>query len=141
MLIELHVAHDHWNFADIAARYGLTMPTPPPQCWACLLAKPKLMSHDKISTRKASRPFEGIAADAKGPISQPTPEGYLYFFVLVCLFSHYHWVFLAKSQGDWADLWETFVLQLEARVLRVAGPVVPDSLEDFSQSEQIHLRE
>ena len=88
MLVELHVAHDHWNFEDVAARYNLTLPTPLPDCWACLLAKPRKLSHDKVSTRRATRPFEGISADAKGPLAHPTPEGFVYYFVMVCLYSH-----------------------------------------------------
>jgi hypothetical protein len=28
MLLDLHCAHDHWNFEDVAAMYGLTLPTP-----------------------------------------------------------------------------------------------------------------
>ena len=74
LLLELHCAHDHWNFEDVATHYGLTLPIPRPECWACLLSKPKMIAHDKVSTRKASLVFEGFAADAKGPMNTPTPE-------------------------------------------------------------------
>ena len=57
-----------------------------------------------------------MAADAKGPIDTPTPEGFIYFFLIVCLFSHFYWVILAKSQADWAHIWPTFVKKAEARV-------------------------
>jgi hypothetical protein len=80
MLLELHCAHDHWNFEDVAIHYGLTLPNPRPECWACLLAKPRRITHDKVSTRQCTRASEGFSADAKDPFDTPTPEGYLYFF-------------------------------------------------------------
>ena len=115
LLLELHCAHDHWNFEDVAAHYGLTLPSPRPNCWACLLAKPKLIARDKLSTRRVTRLFEGFAADAKGPINTPTPEGFLYYFLIVCLYSSYYWVKLAKSQAEWSDIWQVHVKQCEAR--------------------------
>jgi hypothetical protein len=114
-LLELHCAHDHRNFEDIARRHGLSLPSPPPTCWACLTAKPKRMSHDKLSTRQVTRPFEGFAADAKGPLNTPTPEGYRYFFMIICLYSHFLWAILAKSQAEWKDIWQTFVKRAEAK--------------------------
>jgi hypothetical protein len=86
-LVELHLAHSHWNFPAIAAQYNLTLPVPTPLCWACLVAKPRYISHDKLSSRVCTRVSEGLAADAKGPMNTPTPEGYLYYFVIVCLYS------------------------------------------------------
>ena len=115
MLLELHCAHAHWNFEDVATHYGLTLPCPRPSCWACLLSKPKLITHDKISTRKVSRVFEGFAADAKGPMKTPTPEGYTYYFLIVGLFSHYYWVKLVKSQTEWKAIWPAFVKRAEAK--------------------------
>ena len=115
MLLELHCAHDHWNFEDVASLYGLTLPDPRPECWACLLAKPRRIAHDKVSTRQTTRVFEGFAADAKGPISTPTPEGFRYFFLVVCLFSSYHWTILAQSQDEWKDIWPAFVKRAEAK--------------------------
>lgn len=114
LLLELHCAHAHWNFDDIASQYKLTMPNPRPTCWACMMAKPRRISHDKVSTRKTERVLQGIAADAKGPISTPTPEGFKYFFLVVCLFSCFFWAFLAKSQDEWKTIWPTFVKQAEA---------------------------
>jgi hypothetical protein len=114
LLLELHCAHAHWNFDDVARQYKLTMPSPRPTCWACMMAKPRRISHDKVSTRKTERVLQGIAADAKGPISQPTPEGYKYFFLVVCLFSCFFWAFLAKSQDEWKTIWPSFVKQAEA---------------------------
>ena len=67
MLVELHCAHAHWNFEDVATQYGLTLPNPRPACWACYLAKPRHITPDKVSTRQLQRVFEGVAADAKGP--------------------------------------------------------------------------
>ena len=115
MLVELHLAHDHWNFEDVAAQYGLTVPSPRPDCWACLLAKPRAITRDTVSTRQVTRVFEGFAADAKGPNNTPTPEGFLYFFLIVCLFSHRYWAILAKSQADWAVIWPIFVRRIEAK--------------------------
>ena len=115
MLLELHCAHDHWNFEDVASHYGLTLPSPRPECWACLLSKPKLITHDKVSTRRTTRVFEGFAADAKGPMTTPTPEGYKYFFLILCLLSSYCWVKLAKSQAEWKDIWPAHVKRCEAK--------------------------
>jgi hypothetical protein len=115
MLLELHCAHDHRNFRDIAAKYKLSLPIPAPECWACLMAKPKLITHDRVSTRQSTRPLADFAADAKGPMSTPTPEGYRYYFVIVCLFSSYHWVVLAKSQSEWKRIWPAFVKRIEAK--------------------------
>jgi hypothetical protein len=114
-LLELHLSHDHWNFKDIAKKYQLILPNPVPECYACLMAKPRAVARDVLSSRLMTRPCQGFAADAKGPINTPTPEGYLYFFVIVCLYSHYHWVVLAKSVGEWAGIWMTFVKRVEAR--------------------------
>jgi hypothetical protein len=113
MLLELHCAHDHWNFEDVATHYGLTLPNPRPECWACLLAKPRRITHDKVSTRQCTRASEGFSADAKGPFDTPTPEGYLYFFLIVCLYSHYYWAVLAESQADWETIWPIFVKREE----------------------------
>jgi hypothetical protein len=115
MLLELHCAHDHWNFADVAARYGLTLPTPVPDCWACLMAKPRAITHDKVSTRVTSRACQAFAADAKGPIRDLTPEGFQFFFLIVCLFSSCYWTVLAKSVGEWKTIWPNFVKKMEAR--------------------------
>jgi hypothetical protein len=116
MLLELHCAHDHWNFEAVAKQYGLTLPNPLPECWACLISKPRYISHDKFSTRQTSRVCEGLAADAKGPFNTPTPEGYLYYFLIVCLYSHFYWCILTKSQSSWADIWPDFVKRWEAKV-------------------------
>jgi hypothetical protein len=115
MLLELHCAHDHWNFEAVAAQYGLTLPDPRPLCWACLIAKPRRITHDKVSTRQCTRVSEGFAADAKGPINTPTPEGYKYYFLIVCLYSYHYWAVLAKSQADWETIWPIFVKREEAR--------------------------
>ena len=112
--LSVHCAMDHRNFQDICRQFGLSMPDPPPECWACNLAKPRMISHDKVSTRVVTRTYEGMAADAKGPMNTPTPEGFQYFFVIVCLYSFYHWVILARSQADWKDIWEVFVKRAEA---------------------------
>ena len=85
-----------------------------PACWSCLLSKPRLISHDKISTRKSTRPYQNIAADAKGPINVPTPEGYKYYFLLICLYSYHVWVVLAKSQKEWETIWPKFVARAQA---------------------------
>ena len=100
LLLELHCAFDHWNFAAIAAKFGLTLPSPPPDCWACLLSKPRRLTPDKVSTRIVTRVSEGFSADAKGPILPPTPEGYQYFFLIMCLYSHFFWLILAESQAQ-----------------------------------------
>ena len=113
LLLELHCAHDHWNFEDVASQYGLSLPSPRPVCWACLMAKPRRIAHDKVSTRQTERPLQGIAADAKGPF-KPTPEGFKYFFLLVCLYSSFYWVRLAKSQDEWKKIWPDFVKEAEA---------------------------
>ena len=68
-----------------------------------------------MSTRQTSRPDEGFAADAKGPISTPTPEGYRYFFLIICLHSYRHWVVLAKAQSEWENIWPLFVKRAEAK--------------------------
>jgi hypothetical protein len=115
MLLELHCAHDHWNFEDVASHYGLTLPNPKPDCWACLLSKPRRITHDKVSARQCTRVSEGFAADAKGPISTPTPEGYLYYFLIVCLYSHHYWSILTRSQAEWETIWPIFVKREEAR--------------------------
>jgi hypothetical protein len=115
MLLELHCAHDHWNFADVAARYGLSLPSPLPDCWACLMSKPRAITHDAVSTRITARACQGFAADAKGPIRDPTPEGFQYFFLIVCLFSACYWAVLAKTVGEWKSIWPNFVKKMEAR--------------------------
>ena len=38
---------------------------------------------DKISTRLCTRVAEGFAADTKGPIDTPTPEGNIFYFLIV----------------------------------------------------------
>jgi hypothetical protein len=137
LLLQLHCAHDHRNFADIARQYGLSLPSPAPVCWACILAKPTRISHDKVSTRQTSRPFESFAADAKGPISTPTPEGYRYFFVVVDLYSSALWVFLTKSQGTWKEIWPAFVKKLESKSgkERCVASIITDSHAVFTAND------
>jgi hypothetical protein len=137
LLLELHLAHDHRNFASIAKTYGLTLPNPLPECWACMMAKPTRMTHDTVSTRQTSRPFEGFAADAKGPISVRTPEGYRYFFVVACLHSSVLWIFLTKTQADWKHIWPAFVKRLEAKSgkERCVAFIITDSHTVFTATD------
>ena len=114
MLLQLHCTYGHRHFSDVAKRFGLTLPITLPKCWSCLLSKPTLISHDKLSTRSSTRPYENMAADAKGPINTPTPEGYKYYFLLICLYSYHIWVILAKSPKDWETIWPKFVARVEA---------------------------
>ena len=128
MLLELHCAHDHRNFEDIAAHYRLSMPVPRPDCWACLMSKPFSMTHDKVAVQRASRAYEGFAADAKGPLSPPTAEGYRYFFLIMDLYSHYYWPVLAKSTAEWKNIWPEFVKRVEAKAAseRVVSYIITD---------------
>ena len=118
LLIQLHLAKAHRGFRELAKQHGLTLPDPPPDCWACLFANPRGISHDTITTRVVSRVFEGVAADAKGPMQTPTPEGYQYFFVILCLYSFVNWVKLVKSQSEWPEIWKAFVAYAEAHTGR-----------------------
>ena len=115
MLLELHCSLGHRNFTDVAKKFGLSLPFPPPTCWACLIGKPRRITPDKVSTRTCTRVSEGIAADAKGPMATTTPEGYKHFFILTCLFSKFVWVAFAKSLGEWENIWPAFVKREEAR--------------------------
>ena len=134
LLLELHCSHGHRNFADIARQYGLSLPSPAPVCWACMQAKPRRITHDTVSTRITTRPFEGFAADAKGPIATPTPEGYRYFFVVLCLYSTVLWTFLTKSQASWIDIWRIFVNKIEAKAgkPRCVAFIITDSHTVFT---------
>jgi len=120
LLVELHCAHDHWNFEDVARQYSLTMPDPRPDCWACMCAKARAITHDKVSTRDPVGPYEIISADCKGPIMTPTPEGFKYFFLLTCLFSHFYWIVLVKTMNEWAAIWPTFVRRAQAKSGKIA---------------------
>jgi hypothetical protein len=131
MLIELHIALDHLNFPAIASEYGLSLP-PDLQCWACLLGKPRHISPDKVSTRELSRVAEGYAADAKGPMSTPTPEGFRYAYVLVDLYAHHYESFLAKSMAEWGLIWQHFVKRKEAKAGR--SPCISYVLTDGHRS-------
>ena len=113
-LLRYHLALGHRNCRDLAEQFGLHLPDSMASCWACLAAKPKSISPDRQSSRVATRAYQYIAADAKGPMITPTPEGYLYFFVLVCLYSGVHWTVLAKSQAAWAEIWPDFVRRAQA---------------------------
>jgi hypothetical protein len=115
LLVEYHLASGHVNFETVATRFGLTLPVPAPQCWACMLAKPRRISPDAISTRQADRPHQAFAADAKGPINTPTPEGYIYYYLIVDLFCSFFTAILCKTQAAWKDIWPTFVKRIEAR--------------------------
>lgn len=115
MLLHLHCAFDHRNFEELAGQFGLTLPSPLPPCWTCMLTKPRLITHDKVSTSKPTRPYEVMAADAKGPISTPTPEGYKYFFLIVDMYTRFVWVILARSPKDWEHIWPKFVARIEAK--------------------------
>jgi hypothetical protein len=136
LLLELHCSHGHRNFADIARQYGLSLPSPAPTCWACMQAKPRRITHDVVSTRITTRPFEGFAADAKGPIATPTPEGYRFFFVVLCLYSTVLWTFLTKSQKSWIDIWRIFVNKIEAKAgkQRCVAFIISDSHGVFTSA-------
>jgi hypothetical protein len=134
-LLELHLTLGHRNFRALAKQFHLTLPDPVPQCWACLMSKPVAITPDKVSTKQATRPYEGLCADAKGPMTVSTPEGFRYFFVIICLFSKVHWVVLAKSQEEWVRIWPAFVRSVEARLgsERVVSYVVTDMHKVHSQ--------
>ena len=115
-LVERHLDHAHANFPVVAKKYGLTLPDPLPDCWACLMAKPRRISPDKASTRSTTRCFEGFATDAKGPFDTPTPEGYLYYFMILDLYCSRNWVAFAASQAEWRVIWPNFVRKVEAKM-------------------------
>ena len=114
-LLDLHILSDHRNFRDLAEQFDLQLPDPLPLCWACLMAKPKHITPDKTSERVMTRIYEGMTADAKGPMTATTPQGFEHFFVIVDIHSTVHWVILAKSTADWANIWPQFVKRVEAR--------------------------
>ena len=118
LLAQMHLDQAHRNIRSIARQHGIPLPDPLPECWACLFAKPRSIAHDQVSTRVVTRVLEGVAADAKGPIQTPTPEGFKYFFLIVDLFSHTNWLKLAKSQSEWPVIWEAFVKYAEAKTGR-----------------------
>ena len=66
-LLRLHLCLGHRDFRELAHQFGLTLPDPKPLCWACLMSKPKSITPDTHSTRVATRPYEFMSADAKGP--------------------------------------------------------------------------
>lgn len=59
--------------------------------------------------------MEGLSADAKGPMATPTPEGYNYYFAILCVYSAYVWILLAKATSEWKIIWPKFVSECEAR--------------------------
>ena len=143
MLLELHCALGHRNFADIAKKFGLTLPYPPPLCWACLIGKPRRITPDKVSTRNCTRVSEGIAADAKGPMATTTPEGYRHFFILTCLYSRFVWVAFAKTLSEWEQIWPAFVKCEEARAgkERCVAFVLTDNHKVHTQDSMVRFNE
>ena len=78
------------------------------------MSKPYKFSHAKVSATRPKRVYEICSADAKGPMSVPTPEGYRYFFLIKELYSQVHFHILAKSQANWSTIWPDFVNKGEA---------------------------
>jgi hypothetical protein len=143
MLVELHCAQSHNNFPAVAAQHGLTLPFPVPVCWACMLAKPRHITHDTESTREVSRPFEGLAVDWKGPFAVRTPEGFTGFFIIVELFSTRCWAVLASSSSDWSSIWPAFVAKTEAKLGKqnCIAFIISDGAKVFSQLAITKLNE
>ena len=143
MLLELHCSLGHRNFTDVAKKFGLTLPFPPPTCWACFIGKPRRITPDKVSTRNCTRVSEGIAADAKGPMMTTTPEGYKHFFILTCLFSRFVWVAFAKSLGEWEQIWPAFVKREEARAGkdRCVSFILADNHKVHTQESMINFND
>ena len=135
MLVELHCANSHYNFEALATQHGLTMPVPKPDCWACMLAKPRHITHDAVSTRVATRAFEGLAVDWKGPYAVRTPEGFTGFFLIVDLYSSRCWAILASSSTDWLTFWPSFVAKTEAKLgkSQCISYIISDGAKIFSQ--------
>ena len=63
-LLHLHLTLGHRSFRSIAAQFNLTVPDDMAPCWACLMAKPRAITHDKVSSRNPTRVYQYIAADA-----------------------------------------------------------------------------
>jgi hypothetical protein len=51
-------------------------------------------------------------------MATPTPEGYNYYFSILCLYSAYVWILLAKATSEWKIIWPKFVSECEARERR-----------------------
>jgi hypothetical protein len=142
LLIELHCAMSHRNFRAVGKQYGLTLPEPLPDCWACMLAKPRHITPDDVSLREVSRPFEGVAVDWKGPFSVRTPEGFLGFFLIIDLFSSRSWVHLAATSSEWSTFWPHFVARIQAKLgTQGISFVITDGAKIFSQASITHFNE
>jgi hypothetical protein len=149
LLVELHCAHSHHNFKDLAAQHGLCFPDPAPTCWACMLAKPRQISHDAISSREVSRVFEGFAVDWKGPFTVHTPEGFVGFFLILDLLSGRSWIILSTASSEWPTIWTKFVLRIEAKtgkqnsiayMISDGGKVFDQqSMKDFNDSKGVEI--
>lgn len=136
-LLEGHLRLHHRNFEDVARILGLKLPNPPPKCLTCALGKPRLLSHDKISSRLLTRRGQGFSADYK-PFSVATPEGDTCWLLLQCLYSSYRWTFLCKSQGDFVQVWKVFVLTVETHVgqQNVIAFLLADNANTFGSGDK-----
>lgn len=116
LLWKLHLRHGHRNFQDICRQYSLPMPKDVPACTSCVMGKSHVYPHLSSGFTRATRPAEGFHSDFRGPFSQATPQGHWYLLTIIDDFSRRIFAFLVKSQSEWFEIWQKFVLRIESEL-------------------------
>src|SRR5690606_12658186 len=83
LLWQMHLRHGHRNFYDVARQYGLSLPKTMPTCSSCIMGKSHAHTPWGSGFERATRRAEGFHSDFRGPLSVPTPQGYLYFLSII----------------------------------------------------------
>ena len=134
----MHLRLGHLNFPMCAKLIDVPLPIPCPVCVACNLSKAHNMSHDVQSLRVPTRLYEAWAFDYKGPFSTPTPEGHIYWMILVELMSGFTIIHLLKQQTEFYDIFVNHLNTLEAMVgrPRVVSWIVHDNATTFTKDKR-----
>jgi len=112
------IASPAW--ASKLLRSGETIPVTAAQNSACLHflhhGKSHVYPHLSSGFERATRVAKGFHSDFRGPFSVPTARGELYLISIIDDYSRRIFGFLVKSQTEWFELWQRFVVRIEAEI-------------------------
>lgn len=148
--MDWHIAFGHLNLRDLLRvlklhKLNIDGPTPKQlDCTACKLGKSTMQTYS-LSKRITSRIGEVIAADAFGPVpaQYASPNGNLYFLVILDYFSNHRWVYPLATLTGADRIIVDFLKMVETHCGRRAGAFHSDQgiatnlIKDFCRENGI----
>lgn len=97
--------------------YGMPKMKPPTRkCEGCLMSKQTRQPFPSQASFHAKKVLELVHGDICGPISEPTPAGNRYFFLLVDDYSRKMWVYMLKLKSEAFSVFKKFKQLVENKM-------------------------